>query len=78
MSLLITSLKLALKEPDFFSEVLLKAATYDSECEVVIYTNARAVSGWLEWNLEITRQNGRKGLIGCIQRNVGREIEFCT
>ena len=77
MSLTITNLKEALKEPEFFGECVLKASQY-GDAEVVMYVHPRAVSGWLEWGLEITHENGRKGFVGCIQRSAGRKVEFCT
>ena len=77
MSLTITNLAEALKEPDFFGECVLKATNYE-DAQIVMHVYPRAVSGWLEWGLEITHANGRKGFVGCIQRKIGNRVEFCT
>lgn len=78
MQLTIASNNVDLKPEDgaLLVAAIDKSRQYEKADTATLYLSERRKDGWLEFMLCIEWKGGRRFTLGCIQREVGAEVEF--
>lgn len=65
-----------ISEPDALGRALSRLRQFEHVDFANIYCTERKPDGWLEYILQIKYASGGSITIGCIERNVGEQMEF--